>query len=129
VLREGENVVTLQSVNGPSDVSLVDSIRISYQHSYVADNDSLTFPARPGESVNVTGFSSKDVRVFDVTDERSVEELTVSVDQTRNGYEATVTVPAIACFSRLQLPGRFRQAATRQTCRHNFGIRKTGQTL
>jgi hypothetical protein len=33
MLREGENIVTLQSVNGPSDVSLVDAIRVTYHQA------------------------------------------------------------------------------------------------
>ncbi len=93
-LREGENIVTLQSINGPSDISLVDSIRITYQHSYRAENDSLGLTARPGETATVSGFSSKDVRVFDVTDDRDVQELAVSVDELKDGYAATVTAPS-----------------------------------
>jgi len=93
MLREGENVVALQSINGSSDVSLVDFIRITYQHSYRAENESLSLTAKSGEMVTIHGFSTKDVRVFDVTDERDVQRLAVSIDQTKEGYSATVTAP------------------------------------
>jgi hypothetical protein len=94
LLREGNNVITLQSVNGPSDVSLVEAIRVTYQHRYQAENDSLSLTARSGETATISGFSTKDVQVFDVSDERDVERLAVSVDQTREGYSATFTVPS-----------------------------------
>jgi hypothetical protein len=43
----------------------------------------------------INGFSSKDVRVFDVTDERSVQELGVSIEQAKDGYAATFTAPSL----------------------------------
>ena len=91
LLHEGENVVTLQSLNGPSDISLVDFIRITYQHSYRAENDALSFPAKSGQTTTINDFSSNDIRVFDVTDEPGVQELAVSIDQTKDGYAASVT--------------------------------------
>jgi hypothetical protein len=91
LLREGENVVALQSINGPADISLVDSIRITYQHSYRAENDTRQYTTRPGETTTVSGFSSREVRVFDVTDESNVQELGVSIEELKDGYSATVT--------------------------------------
>ncbi len=93
MLREGENVVTLQSINGPSDISLVESIRVTYQHAYRADDDSLSLAAKAGQTVRIGGFSTKDIRVLDVTDERNVSELEVSIDETKDGYAATVSAP------------------------------------
>jgi hypothetical protein len=93
LLREGDNVITLQSINGPSDISLVDSIRITYQHSFRAENDELSFAVKSGQTAIVSGFSSKGIRVFDVTDERNVQELDVLVDQAKDGYAATLTAP------------------------------------
>jgi len=91
LLREGENVVTFQSSGGPSDISLVDFIRVTYQRSYRAEDDSLSLTAKAGQMTTISGFSSKDIRVFDVTDERKVEELAASIEQTKDGYAATVT--------------------------------------
>ncbi|HKP10667.1 MAG TPA: matrixin family metalloprotease, partial [Blastocatellia bacterium] len=50
-LREGRNTVSLLAVNGPGDVSLVDAVRLSYQHSFTADNDVLKFTAPAGRPV------------------------------------------------------------------------------
>jgi hypothetical protein len=92
-LQEGENLVTLRSLDGPSDVSLVDFIRITYEHTYRAESDLLEFTAMSGETVAVNGFSSEDIRVFDVTQERDTQRLAVSVDATTDGYSATFYVP------------------------------------
>ncbi len=91
LLREGENIVTFESSGTPGDVSLVDFIRLTYPGSYRAENDRLNCTAKSGQVVTITGFSSKDIRVFDVTDESRVEELSVFVDPMKDGYTATVT--------------------------------------
>jgi len=95
MLQEGENVIALESLNGPSDISLVDFIRITYQHGYRAENNALSFTAKSGQTTTVNGFSSSDVRVFDVTDERNVRELGVSIEQAKDGYAATVTASGV----------------------------------
>jgi hypothetical protein len=91
LLRAGANTVALQAINGPSDVSLVDAIRLTYQHSFSADDDMLTLTAQPGETVTITGFSSADVRVFDVTTAGDVTELEVSIGGVRDGFSGTIT--------------------------------------
>ncbi|HYV06571.1 MAG TPA: C25 family cysteine peptidase, partial [Blastocatellia bacterium] len=101
LLLEGENVFTLQSINGPSDISLVDLIRITYQHTHRAENDALSFIAKSGQTTTINGFSTKEVRVFDVTDERRVQELAVTIEEAKDGYAATVT----ASVASLGAPG------------------------
>jgi hypothetical protein len=91
LLREGENIITFESSGAPGDVSLVDFIRLTYPASYRAENDRLNCTAKSGQAVTITGFSSKDIRVFDVTDEDRVEELSVLVDPMKDGYTGTVT--------------------------------------
>ena len=41
VLQEGNNAVTLTAQNGDYDTSLVEYIRITYPHAYVADVDAV----------------------------------------------------------------------------------------
>ena len=86
VLREGENVVRLSPLGGQSDISLVDYVRVSYQHAYIADGDSLKLTAAGKEQIGIDGFASKAIRVFDVTDANSPEELICKINQTKNGY-------------------------------------------
>ncbi|MEK6301734.1 MAG: C25 family cysteine peptidase [Acidobacteriota bacterium] len=90
LLREGENTVRLVPLNGAGDVSLVGHIRISYQHAFSADHDALRFTASGGRRTTVAGFSSKAIRVFDVTDASNVQELIAEVSESKTGFAATI---------------------------------------
>jgi hypothetical protein len=94
LLREGENVVRLSPLGGQSDISLVDYLRVSYQHAYIADGDSLKLPAAGKEQISIDGFASKTIRVFDVTDANSPQELIGKIDQTKNGYRVSLSSAA-----------------------------------
>ena len=92
-LREGGNIIRLTPLNGASDVSLVERIRVSYQHAFICDEDSLKFTANGGEQVTVSGFTSPEVRVFDVTSLGGVKELAGLIEADESGGVA-VTVAA-----------------------------------
>jgi uncharacterized repeat protein (TIGR01451 family) len=93
--QEGDNTVTFTAQDGEYDYSLVQSIRITYPHSYVADSDGLVFTGRPGDELKVTGFSSAPVAVLDITNPDQPVALTPQVgsDPTSNQYELEVQVP------------------------------------
>ncbi len=87
-LREGDNLITL-SGSGPTDVSLVDSIRLTYPRRYTADDDVLKLSAAEGRtSQRVDGFTSKQIRIFDVSDPKEVRELTGVIEPTVEGRYA-----------------------------------------
>jgi hypothetical protein len=86
LLREGDNTVILTSTNGEADVSLVDSVALTYGHAYRADNDSLRFSAPAGQPIVVGGFSSPEIRVIDVTNPNSPNELGPQVGPQGSGY-------------------------------------------
>jgi hypothetical protein len=90
VVREGDNQVQLTS-SASGDVNLTDYIRITYQHKYRADDDTLRFTAAPGATVSVGGFHSGNVRVVDITDPNNVAELPVETDFDIGSGEASVT--------------------------------------
>jgi uncharacterized repeat protein (TIGR01451 family) len=96
-LQEGDNTVTFTAQNGEYDTSLVQSIRITYPHSYVADSDSLVFTGRPGEELKVAGFTSAPVAVLDITNPDQPVALTpqIASDATSNPsqYDLAVQVP------------------------------------
>lgn len=92
-LREGHNTVRLVAQGGPSDVSIVDTIRISYAHSFAADDNALRLLATGGQAVTVSGFTSATIRVFDVTDPDVVTELAAKVEKQKSGYAVTATSP------------------------------------
>jgi hypothetical protein len=93
LLREGANTVRLEPIGVQGSVSLVDSIRISYQHGFRADNDALRLSVRGGEQVTIDGFTTKGIRVFDVTDTSSPQELLGEVLENKIGYSIRIATP------------------------------------
>lgn len=92
-IKEGVNTVRLSSQGGQSDISLVDYLRLTYWHSYVADNNQLRFPVAGKQVATVDGFSNAGIRVFDVTSANAVQEVMGTVRQTKAGYSVSVNVP------------------------------------
>ncbi len=93
-LREGDNTVQLIAIGGDSDVSLVDVIRLSYWHSYAADNDALQFTAKAGERVTIRGFSNSAIRVMDLSESEKagVSELAATVNSNGDSHSVTVGI-------------------------------------
>jgi hypothetical protein len=90
LLLEGVNTVRLASLSGTNDVSLVDNIRISYQHKFAADNNALKFSVPANQQHTITGFSTEDIRVFDVTNADAPVELIGKVEPATAGFAVTV---------------------------------------
>ena len=87
LLLEGQNIVSLVAQGGQADVSVVDTVRLTYRHTYAAEQDSLIFPASAGRQVAINGFASPDIRVVDITDSRKVREVVGGiVDPEEPGY-------------------------------------------
>ncbi len=93
LLKEGQNEVKLASQAGPSDISLIDHIRLSYRHSFTADGDQLRLTATGGQAVTIDGFGGEDIRVFDVTAPEQVREVIGKVGPRGNGFAVTATAP------------------------------------
>jgi uncharacterized repeat protein (TIGR01451 family) len=92
VLRPWGNTITLTAQNGDYDTSLVDYIRITYPHRFVADSDHLEFTGRAGEEITVSNFSSAPV-VLDITDPNRPVQLTPRVTSQDDKYQIAVQVP------------------------------------
>jgi CSLREA domain-containing protein len=73
-LIDGANTVRLVA-NNQSDISLVDFVRLTYPHLYRAENNSLNLSANGGQEVTIGNFTSKNIRVFDVTNPDQTIEL------------------------------------------------------
>lgn len=93
LLLEGENLVTLVSQNGDMDVSLIDSIKLTYKRIYRADGDMLTFSASGGWALSVGGFTGPSVGVFDVTDPDSPYRVHGTVTAKGTGHSVSLVVP------------------------------------
>ena len=91
MLREGNNVVRLTSFAGASDVSLVDYLRISYSHSYTADNDALRLTAPGLQRIDIEGFTSDSIRVVDVTS--ASQEVIGVISKQKAGYAVSFAAP------------------------------------
>jgi hypothetical protein len=92
-LVEGENVVTLVGQGLPLDVSLVDSIRLTYWRTYTAEEDTLKFTSAGGSNLSVNGFSSSSIRVVDITDLQNLKEVGGTVKGEGGGYSIRFQVP------------------------------------
>ena len=93
LLREGENIVKLAAQGAETDISLVDYIRVTYQHSFTADNNALRLTATGKQQVTIEGFTGNTIRVFDVTNSDAVQEVIGVVKPQKNGFAVTVAVP------------------------------------
>jgi hypothetical protein len=94
LLKEGANQVTLSAQGGQTDVSLVDSIQLSYQRTFTADNNTLRVTASSNQVLTVGGFTNDKIQVMDITNSGAVQELTGSIQQDKSGYSVTVSTPS-----------------------------------
>jgi len=75
-LRQGSNnVLTLTVDGGEQDVSVVNSVQLTYPHTYTADDDYLRLTATPGLKHTIGGFSHSDIKVVDITKPGAVTTL------------------------------------------------------
>jgi Peptidase family C25 len=90
-LREGANTIKFVQGN-TNDVSLVDYVRVTYPHVFRAEANSLSFTSRSNQSTTIDGFTTPDVRVLDISDPFSVQEVRAIIQPGASGF--TVTVPS-----------------------------------
>ncbi len=90
LLQEGANTVRF-TASEASDISLVNYLHLSYQHTFVADDNELILTAQARDQVIITGFTSKTIHVFDVTNPDAPQALIGNVTQTKpSSYAITV---------------------------------------
>jgi uncharacterized repeat protein (TIGR01451 family) len=92
LLQNGSNTVTLTGLDGEYDVSLVQSIDLTYAHTYSADSDWLRATAQAGETIRIDGFTQPSVEVFDITDPTAIVQLNAPVTTDGTSYGATLAV-------------------------------------
>lgn len=92
VLQPGTNTVTLTSEDGDYDTSLVEFIRITYPHTYVADSDELKFAGRAGEEISLYGFTALPT-VLDITDPAQPVQITPRITGNSGNYSVAIQVP------------------------------------
>jgi hypothetical protein len=90
-LMEGDNTFTLASLDGSDDLSLLDTVSITYAHSYVMDGPQQRFTAPPGP-LTITSTSSQ-VWFFDVSDPTDVRMITAQNSSAGSSYSYRLNVP------------------------------------
>ncbi|MEW6129645.1 MAG: C25 family cysteine peptidase [Acidobacteriota bacterium] len=91
-LNQGSNQVRLVALGGSADISLVDKITLTYWRKYAAESNQLRCTASGGEQITLTGFTSTDIRVLDVTNPNNPQELTGTLSGSKNAATITLTV-------------------------------------
>ncbi|ETX07607.1 MAG: hypothetical protein ETSY2_10265 [Candidatus Entotheonella gemina] len=90
-LLNGVNRIELQARQEPLDISLLDTIRLTYAHAYQATGDVLFATAPAGQQVTIRGFTQPGIHVFDITEPQAVEALRGDIIAHGEGYAITVT--------------------------------------
>lgn len=67
ILKEGNNTLKLVSTAGSSDANFFDSLSIEYPRDYQANQNSLSFYTNNYRAAELKGFTSPDIRVFDIS--------------------------------------------------------------
>lgn len=89
-LVEGSNSIKFIPASPNQDTSLLDYARLTYAHGFHADNDSLQFSVKATQSARIDGFTTGNIRMLDVTDPNSVQEVRPIVEGSGNSFAATL---------------------------------------
>jgi uncharacterized repeat protein (TIGR01451 family) len=95
LLVDGANTVTLTSLDGDNDISLVQSVQLHYPHTYAADASWLRASAPAGATINVTGFTNRQIYAFDITDPQSINQLAGSTEAQGGAFAISLAVPNV----------------------------------
>jgi uncharacterized repeat protein (TIGR01451 family) len=92
LVAEGVNTVTLTALDGENDVSVVQSIALHYPHAYAADQNWLRATADAGSVVHITGFTTPQIHIFDITYPLEIRQLTGTVELEGSTYSITAAL-------------------------------------
>jgi len=93
LLTNGSNTITLLAQGGDNDFSLVNTIDLSFPHTFTAESDMLKFTADAGESVSIGGFSRRPSRLIDVTNPLQPRELMHEAVAEHGSYTLKASIP------------------------------------
>lgn len=91
LLREGANNLKLASLNGSSDTSVFDNLKVSFARRYLADQNRLSFYVPNYKVSYAEGFTTQNVRVFDMTNSDTPILLTgMPVEASNGGFRVNI---------------------------------------
>lgn len=105
LVHEGLNTVTLVPLGGPMDVTLVESIRLTYARTFAADPDGFRFTAGAGQKLSVHGFAAPGALFLDITDPDLPRLLATTGTSVPGGFAIHATVPMGSPLEIAALPG------------------------
>ena len=100
LLLEGSNTVTLAALNGDNDVSAVQSIKLHYPHTFVADGNWLRATVAPGSSLHISGFTDPQIQLFDITDPYNISAIAGKVSFNSGSYNVDTLLPGTGSADR-----------------------------
>ncbi len=89
---EGTNTLEMTGMN-PGDFSLFDSLSVEHKRRYQAEQNRLSFFTPGYRKVDLTGFTSQNVRVFDTTVDGNPKQI-ANVQAVPDGANFRVTLPS-----------------------------------
>lgn len=92
-LIEGTNSLQFRSAGPSGDISFFDFVQISFSRKFIAEQNRLKFFTSNYKTARIDGFSSSNVRVFDVTDENN-PVLAIGMPVSQQGTSYSVTIPS-----------------------------------
>jgi hypothetical protein len=96
-LQNGENLIGIRSLNGSSDISLLETASISYPRHAKAINDQMQLQLEAGRSIKLTGFSGEMVNLYDISDPaRPVLYGAIGKAEENGAYSITVPASPVA---------------------------------
>lgn len=98
-VQTGNNTITFTKTS-TGEVCIVDYVRLTYRHRFIADSDSLKFNLRGSQTVVVDGYTTPLVRLIDYTDPLNVQVSKPAAEATAFGY--SITVPTAESHSKDQ---------------------------
>jgi hypothetical protein len=66
-LNEGLNTLQIQTFGGAGDINLTESFRVTYARKFLANQNRISFYTQHYKTTRLTGFTSPNVRVLDLT--------------------------------------------------------------
>ena len=93
LLNDGANTLKLVAVKDggvPYGYFYLDAFEVSYQRLYTAENNQLFFNGAGEESVTISGFTSPDIMVFDITNSNvPVHVINTAINVDPTGYQVS----------------------------------------
>jgi hypothetical protein len=127
MLQAGYNTISLQSLNGSTDVSLMDYARLTYARTYQADGDYLQFTVDGG--ARVSGFSVPGVKLLDISNPNAVSLYNPVTQPAADGYAFSVQTPEPRTFLAITEQGVGQVAAITRNQPSNWKVKTQGADL